>query len=305
MTRLIGLAGIAIISFSAIFVRLADVSPTTAAFFRAAYAIPALYLVARMLRDRDRREPRMRWLAFLSGLLLAIDLSFWHQAIAWIGAGLGTVLGNTQVVFVGVAAWFLHKERPSQLALMTIPIVIVGVVLISGLGDPTAYGANPLGGVIYGILTGLFFGGFILLFRASNKGLAPVAGPLLDATCGMAVGTLGASLFDPGFSIVLSWPAHGWLLAMALGSQVIGWLFISHALPRLPALETSVQLLVQPMLTILWGRLIFGEYLSTLQWVGAVLVLGGVGFLSIRGTVEKQVSGPAMIPAAADVVTIE
>ncbi len=305
MTRLVGLAGIATISFSAIFVRLADVSPTTAAFFRAAYAIPALYLVARMIRDRDRREPRMRWLAFFSGTFLAIDLSFWHQAIAWIGAGLGTVLGNTQVVFVGVAAWFLHKERPSQSALLMIPIVFLGVVLISGLGDPAAYGANPVGGVIYGILTGLFFGGFILLFRASNKGLAPVAGPLLDATCGMAVGTLGASLFDPGFSVVPSWPAHGWLLAMALGSQVIGWLFISYALPRLPALETSVQLLVQPMLTILWGRLLFGEYLSTLQWTGAVLVLGGVGFLSIRGTVEKQDAEPVMPPAAVDVITIE
>ena len=305
MIRLTSLAGIAIISFSAIFVRLAEVSPTTAAFFRAAYAIPALFLVWRVIHHRDRRDSRSRWLAFVSGTFLAIDLSFWHQAIAWIGAGLGTVLGNTQVVFVGVAAWVLHKERPNQFALMTIPFVFLGVVLISGLGDPGAYGTNPVGGVIYGILTGLFFGGFILVFRASNKGLAPVAGPLLDATCGMAVGTLGASLFDSGFSIVPSWPAHGWLLAMALGSQVIGWLFISYALPRLPALETSVQLLVQPMLTILWGRLIFDEYLSTLQWMGALLVLGGVGFLSIRGTVEKQVSGPVVPPTAVDVITIE
>ena len=305
MTRLIGLAGIATISFSAIFVRLAEVSPTTAAFFRAVYAIPALFLISWVIRRRDQRDSRSRWLAFLSGIFLAIDLSFWHQAIAWIGAGLGTVLGNTQVVFVGVAAWIFHKERPSQLALLTIPIVFLGVVLISGLGVPGAYGENPVGGVIYGILTGLFFGGFILLFRISNKVLAPVAGPLFDATCGMAVGTLGASLLDPGFSIVPAWPAHGWLLALALGSQVFGWLFIAYALPRLPALETSVQLLVQPMLTILWGRLIFGEYLSTLQWLGAVLVLGGVGYLSIRGTVEKRVSEPVMPPTAAEAITIE
>ena len=145
MTRLTGLAGIAIISFSAIFVRLAEVSPTTAAFFRAAYAIPALFLIWMVIRHRDRRDSRSRWLAFASGILLAIDLSFWHQAIAWIGAGLGTVLGNTQVVFVGVAAWILHKERPSQFTLVTIPIVFLGVVLISGLGDPGAYGTNPLG----------------------------------------------------------------------------------------------------------------------------------------------------------------
>ena len=66
--RLVGLAGIAIISFSAIFVRLADVSPTTAAFFRAAYAWPVLFVLARLVRNQDRRDSRARWMAFGSGL---------------------------------------------------------------------------------------------------------------------------------------------------------------------------------------------------------------------------------------------
>jgi drug/metabolite transporter (DMT)-like permease len=301
MTRLTGLTGIVIISFSAIFVRLADVSPTTAAFFRAAYAVPALFLVWAVIRHQDRREARARWLAFGSGIFLAVDLSFWHEAIALIGAGLATVLGNTQVVFVGVAAWVLHKERPNRLALLTIPVVFVGVGLISGLGRPGAYGDDPVAGVLYGLLTGVFFGVFILVFRASNRGLAPVAGPLFEATCGMAVGTAVASIFDPDFSLTPAWPAHGWLVALALGSQVIGWLFISHALPRLAAIETSVQLLVQPMLTMLWGRLIFGEYLSGLQWAGVALVLGGVGLLSIRGTVDQRSLEPSVSPVAADV----
>ncbi|HLE21304.1 MAG TPA: DMT family transporter [Vicinamibacteria bacterium] len=301
MARLIGLIGIVMISFSAIFVRLADVSPTTAAFFRAAYAVPALFVIARLLRRQDRRDSRAHWMALGSGLLLAADLLCWHRAIESIGAGLGTVLGNTQIAFVGIAAWLLHKERPSRSALVIIPLVFLGVALVSGLGRPGAYGDDPLAGVFYGVLTGFFFGAFLLVFRASNRELAPVAGPLFEATCGVVVGTLAFGVFDPRFSLAPSWPAHGWLVALALGSQVTGWLFIAHALPRLAALETSVQLLVQPMLAVLWGRLIFAEYLSSLQWMGVGFILGGVGLLSVRGTIDSPLPKGAMTGVTADV----
>jgi drug/metabolite transporter (DMT)-like permease len=301
MARLIGLAGIATISFSAIFVRLADVSPTTAAFFRAFYAWPVLFMIAWLVRHQDRRDSRARWMAFGSGLLLAADLLCWHRSIAAIGAGLGTVLGNTQIMFVGITAWLLHKERPTRLALAIVPLVFAGVALVSGLGRVGAYGVDPVAGVIYGLLTGMFYGSFLLVFRASNRGLSPVAGPLFEVTSGVIVGTAAFGAFDPGFSLAFSWPAHGWLLALALGSQVVGWLLISHALPRLAALETSVQMLVQPMLTVLWGRLLFAEYLSGIQWAGVTLVLGGVGLLAVRGTVHEHSSKKTVSGLAVDV----
>ncbi|MEX2534653.1 MAG: DMT family transporter [Trueperaceae bacterium] len=81
---------------------------------------------------------------------------------------------------------------------------------------------------------------------------------------------------------VPEWPAHSWLLTLAVVSQVVGWLSITTALPRLPALETSIILLAQPMGAVLWGRLFFAEDLSAVQWSGAALVLAGVTLLSIR-----------------------
>jgi len=300
MTRLIGLAGIATISFSAIFVRLADVSPTTAAFFRAFYAWPVLFLIAWLGRHQDRRDSRARWMAFSSGFLLAADLLCWHRSIAAIGAGLGTVLGNTQIMFVGIAAWLLHKERPTRLALMVVPFVFAGVALVSGLGRAGAYGVDPVAGVLYGQLTGMFYAAFLLVFRASNRGLSPVAGPLFEVTSGVVVGTAAFGIFDPGFSLIPSWPAHGWLLALALTSQVVGWLLISYALPRVAALETSVQMLVQPMLAVLWSRLIFAEYLSGIQWMGVTLVLGGVALLAVRGTVHEHPPKEVMPRVTAD-----
>lgn len=286
MTVLAALVGTLAISFSAIFVRLAGVSPSTAAFFRTAYAIPALLLIWLALRERDRRTPRQRAMAFGSGMLLAVDLALWHQSIADIGAGLATVLANTQVVFVGLVAWVLFRERPTTFAFVLVPVVFLGVVLISGLGAGNAFGANPGAGVVYGVGAGIAYSGFLLVFRSSNRALAPPGGPLLDATTGAAVGSLITALFDPGFTFDIALSAHGWLLVLALANQVLGWLFIAVALPRLPALQTSVMLLLQPMATVVWGLILFDEFLSSVQWVGVGLVLAGVAALSATGSVE-------------------
>jgi len=295
MIRLFALLGILGISFSAIFVKQADVSPSTAAFFRTAYALPVLFLAWMLVRRRDPRAVSLRWMAGAAGLFLALDLAVWHRSIDLIGAGLATVLANTQVVFVGVAAWVIHRERPTGLAFVTIPVVFAGVVLISGLGRADAFGDDPLGGVAFGVISGAAYAVFLLVFRASNRELAPAAGPLLDATMGAAIGSLISGAADPDFSFALTWPDHGWLLALAMVAQVGGWLLIAVALPRVPALETSVMLLLQPMATVLWGFLIFAEHLSALQWAGVALVLAGVGVLTLRGSVER----PAVAPAEA------
>ncbi len=289
MPRLIILLGTVAISFSAIFVRQAGVSPSTAAFFRAAYALPVLLAGWLAIRQRDHRTRRERILAVVAGVVLALDFTFWHRAINLIGAGLATVLGNTQVAFVGIVGWLVLKERPSRTALFVVPIMFGGVVLISGLGRMDAYGADPAMGVIYGVLTGVTYAGFLLLFRNSNRrALAPSVGPLLDATIGATAGSLLFAVTDPHFSLAWQWPQHGWLIALALVAQCLGWLMISASLPRLPALETSVVLLIQPMLTVLWGWIIFSEHLSPIQWTGVVLVLGGVSLISIFGAMQKE-----------------
>lgn len=285
MTRLLAVAGVLAISFSAIFFRLAAVSPATAAFFRTGYAVPVLFIIWALYRRRqDRRSRSDRLVALGAGLLLALDLVLWHRAIELIGAGLGTVLANTQVVFVGAAAWVLHRERPTRLVAFMVPLVFTGVALISGLGRADAYGADPQAGVIFGVAAGASYAGFLLAIRASNRVLAPPAGPLLDATFGAMLGTVAFGVVDPGFSLRLAWPAHGWLLALALLVQVFGWLLVTRALPRLPALETSVMLLLQPMATVLWAFLLFAERLASLQWIGVLLVLGGVGTLMALGS---------------------
>jgi drug/metabolite transporter (DMT)-like permease len=288
MIRLIAVVGVMAISFSAIFVRLADVSPSTAAFFRTAYAVPILLAFWWPGRRRERRSVRCRALALLAGLLLALDLNLWHRSIGLIGAGLATVLGNTQVLFVGLAAWLLYRERPSRWTLSVLPVALAAVWLISGLGRPDAYGDDPLAGAVLGVLTGVTYAGFLLVLREGRRGSGPPTGPLLDATVGAALTSLFLGWLDGGLDLAFHWPAHGWILGLALVSQSVGWLLIATALPRLPALEISILLLLQPMATVVWAYLIFAEQLSAVQLAGVVLVLGAVAVLSTRGSLAKS-----------------
>ncbi|HEX4346568.1 MAG TPA: DMT family transporter [Vicinamibacterales bacterium] len=276
MTYLIALSGVLAISFSAVFIRLAAVSPVTGAFFRAAYAVPMLALVWLALRKGDRRDRGARLLAFASGIVLAMDLALWHESIALIGVGLATVIANVQVVFVALAAWLLFDERPSRATVVIIVTVLAGITLTSGLSRAGAYGENPELGVMFGAGAGACYSVFLLTFRQATRVRAPTAGPLLDSTIGTMFGALLVSPLDRGFSLVPAWPAHGWLAALALVSQVLGWLAIATALPLLPAVETSILLLMQPVFSVIWGFAWFGERLSPLQWGGTALVLGGV-----------------------------
>ena len=287
MIHLAALLGVLGISFSAVFVRLADVSPVTATLFRAAYALPVLAVVRALSRGGDPRARHARLLALASGVILGIELALWHKSIALIGVGLATVLANVQVVVLATVAWVLYGERPGTGTAAIIGGILMGVALTSGLARPDAYGSAPVAGVALGALAGGCYAIFLLMFRAANRALAPTAGPLLDSTVGMAIGALLCAPFDPGFAFAPSWPAHAWLALLALVSQVIGWLLIAPALPRLPALETSILLLVQPVFALAWGVLFFAERLSALQWLGAALVLAGVGSLSLKNFTSR------------------
>ena len=285
--RLVALAGIVAISFSAIFVRLAEVDPSVSALYRAVYALPVLF-VAERIWGGPARPAKTRLLAVVGGIVLGIDLNLWHQSIEWIGAGLSTVLANMQVLFVGAIAWALYGERPTTAAIVTIPIGLTGVAFISGLGRDDAFGTDPVAGTIAGVGAGVAYAGFLLFFRHAMKGRNdhPV-GPLLDVTIGATLAGLVLLIPSGGVGLAPAWPAHGWLIALALGSQVVGWLIIGTALPRLPGLETALLLLVQPVLTVFWAQLLFDEPLSGLQWAGVVLVLSGILFATTRGTVRQ------------------
>jgi drug/metabolite transporter (DMT)-like permease len=290
-------AGAMCIATSGILVRLAATTPVTVAVYRCAYALPFLGAVAFVERGRFSALPlSARRLAWAAGVFFALDLIFWHNAIAAVGAGLATVLGNLQVLVVGFAAWALLGEKPHRGLLVALPVVLIGVVLISGVIGEDAYGDNPALGVVYGIATSLAYAAFILVLRHGSHDLRRMAGPLFHATLVAALVALAYGVASGRMEWNPGWPSQGWLVLLAVTAQVMGWLLISRSLPRLPAAVTSVVLLLQPVGAILLAAALLGERPAAAQLLGAVLILAGV--VASTASYKRKAHAPQFDPVA-------
>jgi drug/metabolite transporter (DMT)-like permease len=273
---LAALLGACCIAFSGPLVRLADVPPSSAALYRCLLALPVLALLARReQRQLGRLPARTRATAVLAGVLFACDLVLWHHTIDAVGAGLATVLGNLQVLVVAVVAWWLLGERPHAGLVASVPVLLLGVVLVSGALGGETYGRDPRLGVLLGLATSVAYAGFLLVLRSGSADLRRLAGPLLWASASAAAsaavaGALLGELAVPGAR------ALAWLVVLAVSAQVCGWLLITSSLPRLPAALTSVLLLAQPAGALAVSALVLGEAPTAVQLAGAAAILSGV-----------------------------
>jgi drug/metabolite transporter (DMT)-like permease len=260
--------GATIIAGSGTLTRLANETPATVAVWRCLWAVPILYALAqREDKKFGKRALKERRLAALSGIAFTFDLILWHWSIHEIGAGMATVLGNLSSVVVALLAWLLFREKPALRFIATMH----------------AYGKNPALGVEFGLACSVVYGLFIVLYREGSKDLRRLAGPLLDATF---VGGFFALLVGPfvgGVHLIPSWHSQFWLIVLALSCQVLGWMVISVALPRLPASLTALILLIQPVGGIAISALVLGERPSLMQLLGALVIVSGVAY-AVRGS---------------------
>ena len=289
---LIALFGAMLLSFAPLLYIRSDTSPVTGAFFRMLYALPILIFLVWYLNRDDPRGIRNRMLAFSAGLLLAIDFVGYHSAIDYIGSGIATLIGNSQVVIVTLASWWMFGERPNRMIIFALPMVMLGLMLISGIWDDEPYGDDPIKGVVGGIVAAIFYSSFLILYRFSNRIQAPSVNLQLDATAGAAMGLLIAGIMplsrldiEP-IDFSFTWPGHGWIILLAASCQVIGWIAITYALPRLPAAHTSFAILLQPVLTILWGVIILSENPSIQQIGGMSLIFAAIIAVTMFGTAQ-------------------
>jgi drug/metabolite transporter (DMT)-like permease len=298
--RLAALLGAMSIAFSGIFYRWSEVSPSTGTFYRCVFGLPFLAAVAYVERRKFGPLPRATVrLALIAGVFFAGDLTFWHHAIEFVGAGLATVLGNLQVLIVGLVAWAVFGERPPRSVLVALPIVLLGVVLISGVVGTGAYGSDPVIGVVLGLLTAMCYAGYLLIIRLGGRDLRRPAGPVAVATAstalcaavgGVAVGDLDLT---PGPESLF------WLAMLGFTSQFLGYLLISVSLPRLPAVVTSIILLAQPVATMILANVLLGETPSTAQLAGVGLVIGGIAVATVpAGLARRAALRPKAEPGA-------
>ncbi|MBB5957967.1 drug/metabolite transporter (DMT)-like permease [Saccharothrix tamanrassetensis] len=274
----LALAGSFCIALSSVFIKVSGTSGSTSAFWRCTLSLPVLAVLVWWERRRGT-APRKLVLPLLAGVGLGIDFVLWGDAISLVGAGIATVLLSVQVVIVPVVAYFLFRERPSNRFVYAVPVLLGGIVLAGGLAGTPAFGPDPVLGAVLALGAGVGFAGYLLLIRRST-GPGSREHTLFLATASAGVVAVAIGVPTDRLDLTPGWPAFGWLLALALIGQVVGWLLISTALPRMSSATGATLMLLQPVAAILLGIGLLHERPSGLQLVGCLVVLAAVAFVS-------------------------
>jgi drug/metabolite transporter (DMT)-like permease len=77
-----------------------------------------------------------------------------------------------------------------------------------------------------------------------------------------------------GFSFTPRLAAVGWLALAAVCGQVVGWLLVAYATPKLNSESASVLLLLTPIGSLVLGALVLRQRPTALQLAGSLLILG-------------------------------
>lgn len=284
--------GATCISFAAIFVKMLGtdrMGPGSIAFWRTFFGAGILFAWAAVAGHSLRLQWSMKRWAILAGLLFACDLFAWHRSVLLVGAGMSTILANTQVFGTAVLSYFIFKERLTLGFFIAALSGIVGVVLLIGIGSDIAFTAPYIRGVFLGLLTALFYAHYIITLKVAGQreGRPPSFITLMAwVSLASAFFLLIASLLVERHEFLPpDWYSVAILVTLALVAQALGWWAISQALPRLDAHRSGLALLLQPVLATVWGALFFAERLTPLQVVGAITTLAAI----YVGTVRRRV----------------
>ncbi len=282
------LIGAVTISFSPILVKIASLgyeNPTAVAFYRTAIGGGFLLLIV-VTTGRSLRMPpgAMIW-ALLAGIFFFLDLSCWHRSILYVGAGMATILGNTQVFSTALASRFLFNEKLTFSTMLGAVATFVGIGLLVGIGNrDLAVGENYPLGVMLGLLTGLLYSGFLICLKKGNsRAERPDLVVFMTWTSlfsavflGLEAWLVGEDLVPTQLETILA------LLGLGVVIQALAWLVITHALPAVSIVQAGLILLLQPALATAWGGLFFSESLQPVQMFGALVALVGMYFGGLR-----------------------
>ena len=266
--------GILSLSSSAIFVRWADAPGPVTSFYRMAIAVVLLaWPFYRQVKTKGSLSRQGLQFAVLGGLFFALDLALWATGVVLSGAANPTLLANTAPLWVGLGALVLLRERLNATFWAGLLLAMTGAVVILGLDSLRAMSFRV--GTLFGLLAGVFYGGYYLITQCGRQTLGSLTyfwPAAVSSTLVLLI--LSLALRQP----LTGYPALTYLNFLALGvvSQVFGYLAINYALGYLPASIVSPTMLGQPVLTVLLARALLGETLSLSQALGGIALLAGV-----------------------------
>lgn len=276
--------GVLGISMSAIFVKYSAAPSGVTAAYRLLWTValmtPAV-LGKRETRGQLRRTDRKTvWLSILSGLFLAVHFVLWFESLAHTTVAASTTIVCTEVIWVAIGFAVFMKGHISWRAVLAIAVTFGGSAVI-------AWGDMGSGMSLYGDLLALVsavsVAMYTLLGRVVRKNTTTTVYTYI-CYLACAASLLGFTLLRGQDLFAYGWSAPIVGLLLAVFSTVLGHSIFSWCLRFFSPAFVSASKLCEPVVAALFAAILFSEIPGVAQWIGAVLILGGVLYYSYLET---------------------
>ena len=232
-------------------------------FFRCMLGSLLLTVIFRTQGNRvkiDFRNKNVRLLIF-SGIAMGVSWVFLFQAYTQIGVGVSTLLYYCAPVFVIALSPLLFSEKISTVKAISFAVVLCGIILLNG--------QFVLAGRCW---AGVFTGMIILNKKAKDVSSVERAIIQLLSACSIVTVFMVAR---QGVYFQLSWTDVPWICILGFLNSGIGcWLFFS-SIAQLSAQTISICGYMEPLSAVVFTALLLHEKLSSLQVLGAFLIISG------------------------------
>lgn len=277
-------AAMLIFGSNGVFASMLDMSGAQLVLMRTLIGGAVLLIIILISRSRTPKEVliREKWRLLFAGVCLGANWALLFEAYNLMNVSLATLTYYTAPVLVLVLAPFVLKERQNSLAYVGMLVVVVGMLLVVG----TDFGDG--GVTVTGLIVGLGSAVFYAMLMLVNKKISGVSGlNLTFIEIIIAAAILLPYVFATSGGVPLPTDARGIFALLFLCTVNTGfacWLYFS-SMNRLPAKAVALMGYFDPVSALVFSAVFLDERLSTVQFIGAVLVLAGalVGQIRPRG----------------------
>lgn len=267
--------GVISISFSAIFVKLANADSGVIAFYRMLFSVIIMtpLFLKNHVHDIKLLGAKDWIFSSIAGIFLAFHFILWFESLNYTSVASSTVLVTMQPLFAFVGTYLFFQERISMQAILSGVIAIAGSVLISW-GDFKVSGSALFGDVL-ALIACAFVTAYFLFGQDVRKRLSLITYTMvvysISTVCLFIYILLKAESFGP--YPFMTWV---WFLLLAIVPNLLGHTLFNWSIKWVSTNVISVAVLFEPIGAAILASIIFGEELIATQIIGGIAVILGI-----------------------------
>jgi drug/metabolite transporter (DMT)-like permease len=239
--------------------------------------IGGLFLVLMFLSSRQKvqfgRNGRHSLYILISGAAMGASWVFLFEAYRQIGVSIATLAYYCGPVLVMILSPLIFRERMTAAKLLGFLAVVVGMFCMNGRA--LSQGAISWG-LVFGILSACMYA-LMVIFNKKAASISGLENPMWQLVASFITVAVYAGLRQ-GSSIQIAPDNLLPILLLGVVNTGIGCYFYFSSIGDLPVQTVAILGYLEPLSALVFSAAFLGEALSGLEWVGAVLILGGAAF---------------------------